>query len=54
MLSTSSSFLFFKNREDDSNWPTKNVVGSQEIEIRLGNEHVSFEVKRERERERYQ
>jgi hypothetical protein len=27
------------------------VVGSQEIEIRLGKEHISFEVK---ERERYQ
>ncbi|KAI8988709.1 mago nashi-like protein 2 [Pilobolus umbonatus] len=30
-------------KEDDSQWPTKNIVGSQEIEIRLGNEHVSFE-----------
>ncbi|KAG2232204.1 hypothetical protein INT48_003894 [Thamnidium elegans] len=30
-------------KEDDSQWPTKNVVGSQEIEIRLGNEHISFE-----------
>jgi hypothetical protein len=35
------------NREDDSQWPTKNVVGSQEIEVRLGNEHVSFEVRKE-------
>ncbi|KAI8881317.1 putative mago nashi protein [Backusella circina FSU 941] len=30
-------------KEDDSEWPTKNVVGSQEIEIRFGNEHISFE-----------
>ncbi|KAG2202521.1 hypothetical protein INT46_005078 [Mucor plumbeus] len=30
-------------KEDDSQWPTKNVVGSQEIEVRLGNEHISFE-----------
>lgn len=33
-------------REDDSQWPTKNVVGSQEIEIRLGTEHISFEASR--------
>lgn len=31
-------------REDDSQWPEKNVVGSQELEVRLGNEHISFEV----------
>ncbi len=37
--------LTFYYREDDSQWPTKNVVGSQEIEVRLGNEHISFEVK---------
>ncbi|ORZ00498.1 Mago nashi protein [Syncephalastrum racemosum] len=30
-------------KEDDKDWPTKNVVGSQELEIRLGNEHISFE-----------
>lgn len=31
-------------REDDAKWPRKNVVGRQELEIRLGNEHISFEV----------
>lgn len=31
-------------REDDEKWPRKNVVGRQELEIRLGNEHISFEV----------
>ena len=30
-------------REDDSKWPTKNKDGRQELEIRLGNEHISFE-----------
>ncbi|CAG8485752.1 12364_t:CDS:2, partial [Racocetra fulgida] len=30
-------------REDDQRWPKKNVVGRQELEIRLGNEHISFE-----------
>ncbi|PWN87749.1 putative mago nashi protein [Acaromyces ingoldii] len=30
-------------REDDAKWPKKNVVGRQELEIRLGNEHISFE-----------
>jgi hypothetical protein len=31
-------------REDDQRWPKKDVVGRQELEIRLGNEHISFEV----------
>ncbi|CCU99708.1 unnamed protein product [Malassezia sympodialis ATCC 42132] len=30
-------------KEDDSKWPKKNVVGRQELEIRLGKEHISFE-----------
>lgn len=33
------------NREDDSKWPQKNKDGRQELEIRLGNEHISFEVR---------
>jgi hypothetical protein len=32
------------NREDDSKWPPKNKDGRQELEIRLGNDHISFEV----------
>lgn len=32
------------HREDDSKWPQKNKDGRQELEIRLGNEHISFEV----------
>lgn len=31
-------------KEDDSKWPQKNRDGRQELEIRLGNEHISFEV----------
>jgi hypothetical protein len=31
-------------REDDTNWPKKNIVGKQELEIRVGNDHISFEV----------
>lgn len=31
-------------KEDDTQWPKKNVVGKQELEIRLGNEHIAFEV----------
>ena len=31
-------------REDDSNWPKKNIVGKQELEIRIGNDHIAFEV----------
>ncbi|CAO3617245.1 unnamed protein product [Cunninghamella blakesleeana] len=30
-------------REDDAKWPTRNVVGSQELEVRIGNDHISFE-----------
>lgn len=42
-------FLFCKftklcSREDDTKWPQKNKDGRQELEIRLGNEHISFEV----------
>ena len=31
-------------REDDTNWPKKNIVGRQELEIRVGNDHIAFEV----------
>lgn len=31
-------------KEDDSKWPQKNKDGRQELEIRLGTEHISFEV----------
>ncbi|KAJ9609422.1 Protein mago nashi [Cladophialophora chaetospira] len=30
-------------KEDDSRWPQKNKDGRQELEIRLGNEHIQFE-----------
>lgn len=36
--------LILDLREDDSKWPQKNKDGRQELEIRLGNEHISFEV----------
>jgi len=32
-------------KEDDGKWPRKNKDGRQELEIRLGNEHISFEVR---------
>jgi protein mago nashi len=31
-------------KEDDSRWPQKNKDGRQELEIRIGNEHIQFEV----------
>lgn len=37
--------LLSYSREDDSKWPEKNKDGRQELEIRLGNEHISFEVR---------
>ncbi|KAK9462999.1 Mago nashi domain protein [Lipomyces oligophaga] len=30
-------------KEDDSKWPEKSKEGKQELEIRFGNEHISFE-----------
>lgn len=30
-------------KEDDSKWPQKNKDGRQELEVRLGSEHISFE-----------
>ncbi|PSR73106.1 hypothetical protein PHLCEN_2v11034 [Hermanssonia centrifuga] len=30
-------------KEDDTNWPKKNIVGKQELEIRVGNDHIAFE-----------
>ncbi|PVI08482.1 Mago nashi protein [Periconia macrospinosa] len=30
-------------KEDDTKWPQKNKDGRQELEIRIGNEHISFE-----------
>lgn len=35
------------HREDDANWPKKNIVGKQELEIRLGSDHIAFEVRAE-------
>ncbi|CCG82262.1 Mago nashi domain protein [Taphrina deformans PYCC 5710] len=31
-------------KEDDAKWPPKNRDGRQELEIRFGNQHISFEV----------
>ncbi|PIB02499.1 Protein mago nashi [Cercospora beticola] len=31
-------------KEDDTKWPQKNKDGRQELEIRMGGEHISFEV----------
>ncbi|KAK4053204.1 hypothetical protein OIV83_001939 [Microbotryomycetes sp. JL201] len=30
-------------KEDDKQWPERNIVGRQEMEVRLGDYHVSFE-----------
>ncbi|CAK7562471.1 MAG: hypothetical protein SEPTF4163_000317 [Sporothrix epigloea] len=30
-------------KEDDAKWPKKNKDGRQELELRIGNEHISFE-----------
>jgi protein mago nashi len=32
-------------KEDDSRWPQKNKDGRQELEIRLGSDHIQFEVR---------
>jgi hypothetical protein len=41
---SSGIILLMLYREDDKNWPQKNKDGRQELEIRLGGEHISFEV----------
>lgn len=33
-------------KEDDAKWPQKNKDGRQELEIRVGNDHISFEASR--------
>ena len=33
-------------KEDDSKWPQKNKDGRQELEIRMGSEHIQFEVRK--------
>ena len=33
-----------RHREDDKNWPQKNKDGRQELEIKIGGEHINFEV----------
>jgi hypothetical protein len=38
-------FADLSSREDDTKWPQKNKDGRQELEIRLGSEHISFEVR---------
>ncbi|OCF37505.1 protein mago nashi [Kwoniella heveanensis BCC8398] len=30
-------------KEDDVSWPKKNIVGKQELEVRIDKEHISFE-----------
>jgi protein mago nashi len=36
-------FMLISKREDDRRWPERNKDGRQELEIRLGSEHISFE-----------
>ena len=31
-------------KEDDHNWPEPDRVGRQELEIKIGSEHISFTV----------
>ena len=31
-------------KEDDSQWPLPDAVGKQELEVILGDEHISFQV----------
>lgn len=34
-----------RNRQDDDKWPKKNVVGKQELEVKLAPYHISFQVR---------
>ena len=33
------------HRQDDDKWPKKNVVGKQELEVKLAPYHISFQVR---------
>lgn len=44
LSSSENRHAYAIRREDDTKWPQKNKDGRQELEIRLGNEHISFEV----------
>lgn len=39
------NYCFAFYREDDSEWPAPDKVGRQELEIRLGKNHISFTVR---------
>jgi hypothetical protein len=45
MKMSAMQWLTMFDREDDTKWPQKNKDGRQELEIRLGSEHISFEVR---------
>ncbi len=32
------------DREDDNNWPQPDKIGKQELEVVMGNDHISFTV----------
>ena len=32
-------------KEDDRNWPEPDKIGRQELEIKMGKEHISFTVR---------
>jgi hypothetical protein len=40
-----SESMLIPRREDDVSWPKKNIVGRQELEVRIDKEHISFEVR---------
>jgi hypothetical protein len=42
--SSSNSIITIIFREDDSQWPAPDKIGRQELEIKLGNTHISFTV----------
>ena len=41
-LKSTEGLLLQILKEDDSNWPLADRVGTQELEIILGSEHISF------------
>ena len=45
MTANNRSLTHALDREDDTNWPKKNIVGKQELEIRIGSDHIAFEVR---------
>lgn len=45
ILKLKYSLNYYIFREDDSQWPVPDKIGRQELEIKIGKQHINFTVK---------